>query len=453
MDISTIYKFNKLIKSHNDETSDTKKKSISKNITKHVLNLKKNNKDRTKILNSYRKWLKNNNTAKSVQMGGGDEIYKNIISKLEALGKNAITFTETITNLQNIFNNPSTSKDYNVLLTNLKNSGYDNKVPDIMQLFELFNEKNLLGNIIQNYYAIFNNDSIKNLLTTQKYNNTKQTGFYVKDNNFNDVIFSKIATGTFYEQKPNKASKGFYNAWNVSATPPQKPVAAAIGTAPAPVAAPAQAPAAIGTAPAPVAIGTAQAPVAIGTVPAPVAIGTAPASVAIGTAQAPAAIGTAQAPAAIGTAPVAATIGTAPGAAAKGRAPGAAAKGRAPLATSTIGKSPSTIVAPGARALFPGAKPTSPAPGSIGAKPTSPAPGSPVARAAASTLGTAPALTTPAATIGTTPTAPAQTQAKKKTLKTPLQLFPSTSPAQSTAQSTAQSPAQAPAQAPAPGSI
>ena len=209
MDTSTIYKFNKLIKSHNDETSDTKKKSISKNITKHVLNLKKNNKDRTKILNSYRKWLKNNNTAKSVQMGGGDEIYKNIISKLEALGKNAITFTETITNLQNIFNNPSTSKDYNVLLTNLKNSGYDNKVPDIMQLFELFNEKNLLGNIIQNYYAIFNNDSIKNLLTTQKYNNTKQTGFYVKDNNFNDVIFSKIATGTFYEQKPNKASKGF----------------------------------------------------------------------------------------------------------------------------------------------------------------------------------------------------------------------------------------------------
>ena len=76
-------------------------------------------------------------------MGGGDEKYKNIISKLEALGKNAITFTETITNLQNIFNNPSTSKDYNVLLTNLKNSGYDNKVPDIMQLFELFNEKDI----------------------------------------------------------------------------------------------------------------------------------------------------------------------------------------------------------------------------------------------------------------------------------------------------------------------
>ena len=74
MDISTIYKFNKLIKYHNVEISDTKKKSIFKNITKQVLNLKKNNKDRTKILNSYRKWLKNNNTAKNVQMGGGDEI-------------------------------------------------------------------------------------------------------------------------------------------------------------------------------------------------------------------------------------------------------------------------------------------------------------------------------------------------------------------------------------------
>ena len=41
MDISTIYKFNKLIKSHNDETSDTKKKSISKNITKHSFKFKK----------------------------------------------------------------------------------------------------------------------------------------------------------------------------------------------------------------------------------------------------------------------------------------------------------------------------------------------------------------------------------------------------------------------------
>ena len=42
MDTSTIYKFNKLIKSHNDETSDTKKKSMFKfinllNIIKLVL--------------------------------------------------------------------------------------------------------------------------------------------------------------------------------------------------------------------------------------------------------------------------------------------------------------------------------------------------------------------------------------------------------------------------------
>jgi hypothetical protein len=231
MDLSTIYKFNKLIKSYNDEISDTKKKSISKNITNQVLKLKKNNKDRTKILNSYRKWLKNNNEMKNIQTGGGDEIYQNIVIKLEELEKNAQTFTQTITSLQNIFNNPSTNTDYKDLLTNLKNPDYNNKVSDIMQLFELFNEKNLLGNIIQNYYAIFNNNSLKNLLTTQKkYNNTKQTGFYVKDNNFNDVIFSKIATGTFYEQKPNKASKDFYIDWNINATPPVLPKPSTTGT-------------------------------------------------------------------------------------------------------------------------------------------------------------------------------------------------------------------------------
>jgi hypothetical protein len=223
MDISTIYKFNKLIKSHNDEISDTKKKSISKNITKQVLNLKKNNKDRTKILNSYRKWLKNNNDMKSVQMGGANNIYQNIVTKLEALGKNCITFTQKITNLQEMFNDPSKSTNYQELITNLKNSSYDNKVSDIMQLFELFNEKNLLGNIIQNYYSIFNNDSLKNLIKNSYYTNTQKGQYVNKDDNFNDVIFSKIATGTFYEQKPNKASKGFYNAWNVNAKPPTKP--------------------------------------------------------------------------------------------------------------------------------------------------------------------------------------------------------------------------------------
>jgi hypothetical protein len=178
MDISTIYKFNKLIKSYNNEMSDTKKKSISKNITKQVLNLKKNNKDRTKILNSYRKWLKNNNTAKSVQTGGSDEIYQNIVIKLELLEKNASELTTTITNLQNMFANPATAGAYKTMITNLQsNASLDN----IMKLFRLFNKQNLLGNIIQNYYAIFNNNNIYTILQNEKYSGNIQ---YFDNNNF-----------------------------------------------------------------------------------------------------------------------------------------------------------------------------------------------------------------------------------------------------------------------------
>ena len=230
MDISTIYKFNKLIKSYNNEMSDTKKKNISKNITKQVLNLKKNNKDRTKILNSYRKWLKNNNTAKSIQTGGGDEIYQNIVNKLGSLKKNATKFAETITNLKEMFNNPSTAGAYKTMITNLQSNA---SLDDIMKLFTLFNKKNLLGNIIQNYYAIFNNNNIYNILQNEKYSGNIQ--YFDNSQFFNDVIFSKIATGTFYDQKPNETSKDFYNKWNVNAKPPTSPTFVSFGTASAAV--------------------------------------------------------------------------------------------------------------------------------------------------------------------------------------------------------------------------
>ena len=130
MDTSTIYKFNKLIKYHNDEISDTKKKSISKNITKQVLNLKKNNKDRTKILNSYRKWLKNNNTAESVQTGGASDIYQNIVANFKELVNDAIAFTGKITTLQGMFNDPVKAGNYEIMITNLKNTAYQDTDKD-----------------------------------------------------------------------------------------------------------------------------------------------------------------------------------------------------------------------------------------------------------------------------------------------------------------------------------
>jgi hypothetical protein len=231
MDISTIYKFNKLIKSHNDETSDTKKKSISKNITKHVLNLKKNNKDRTKILNSYRKWLKNNNTSKNVQNGGGSsiDIFNNIKKKLDELKTNAATFTETITSLQEMFKNPqpSTSFKDNIISSLSKNT--NPLSPESIQgLFNLFNNKNLLGNIINNYYNIFNFKPLTDILANASHGTqkgylygTKSTNPYVKGGQFNDVIFSKIATGTFYEKKPNQISKNFYSSYNINAIQPK----------------------------------------------------------------------------------------------------------------------------------------------------------------------------------------------------------------------------------------
>jgi hypothetical protein len=243
MDFFTIYKFNKLIKSHYDETSNTKKKSIYKNITKQVLNLKKNNKDRTKILNSYRKWLKNNNnTIKSVQMGGATDIYNNIITNLDKLENDADAFKKNITELKIMFADPSKAGNYKTMITHLLDPNIEEKESDIMTLFELFNKEKLLKEIIQNYYAIFNDNTLKYILKDATYVDGKG-GKYVNiaSNTFNDVIFSKIATGTFYEKNPNDISKAFYNTWivtNVKPLPPAPLPAAVPATVPAPVATP-----------------------------------------------------------------------------------------------------------------------------------------------------------------------------------------------------------------------
>ena len=111
MDSITTNKFNKLIKLYNDESSKTKRKNISKNITKQVLNLKKNNKDRTKILNSYKKWLKNNNNEiKSIQTGGGDETYQILLKQLGELEKDATVFATKVERLNFVFKNPDQSQ-------------------------------------------------------------------------------------------------------------------------------------------------------------------------------------------------------------------------------------------------------------------------------------------------------------------------------------------------------
>ena len=215
-----------------------KKKVSLKNITKQVLNLKKKNKDRTKILNSYRKWLKNNNTAKSVQMGGARDIYDNIVTNLNNLKTDAGDFTNKIDDLIKTFDNPITdpykNANLNPMIEDLITANPSGPTADnnIIKLFQLFNEENLLGKIIQNYYAIFNFAPLTDIVKDKFYSGTTGSKYINKNNNFNDVIFSKIATGTLYEQKPNESAKGFYSDWNVSAPPPQKPTSTPTPVAP-----------------------------------------------------------------------------------------------------------------------------------------------------------------------------------------------------------------------------
>ena len=193
----TILNFNKLIDSYYHETSIVEKKNISKKITNSIIHIdNKNsyqNKDRVKILNSYKKWLKNNikenHKEKIIQSGGDGNLLSEIDGKLGAinlkkLNKNIESFKSNIT-----------KKDLN-------------NVNDIDNFITEMNNQEFLKDIIENLYSIFNLQELKEML---KEKNSREGIPFYKDGWFNDAIFSKIMIGEYgISSAPNNITLGSY---------------------------------------------------------------------------------------------------------------------------------------------------------------------------------------------------------------------------------------------------